>query len=103
VSHFPGTTEAQERLLDLYNNYGLGRLVVTDSFPHTGSFKNLDFITIAPYLNTWPMPSTAYSIICPSRKPEFDQPFTNDLSLNSYAFQNHTKSQKNQEIEYLKM
>ena len=46
VSHNLCTDSARERLMDLYENYNLKELLVTDSIPQTQAFRDLPFITI---------------------------------------------------------
>jgi ribose-phosphate pyrophosphokinase len=46
VSHNLCTDSARERLMDLYENYNLKELLVTDSIPQTQAFRALPFIVI---------------------------------------------------------
>lgn len=46
VSHFLGSVQAQERLIELHENFGLEELLVTDSVPTTDKFINLEFVNI---------------------------------------------------------
>jgi len=45
VSHFLGSSQAQERILELHESYGLEELIITDSVPATQEFLELNFVT----------------------------------------------------------
>jgi ribose-phosphate pyrophosphokinase len=46
VSHNLCVGKAGERLLDLYNNHGLSKVIVTNSIPQTEQFINLPFVKV---------------------------------------------------------
>lgn len=46
ISHFMGAQQAMDRLERLHQDFGLKRLVVTDSVPLTDSFLDLSFVEI---------------------------------------------------------
>lgn len=46
VSHNLCVDEAQERLLDLYHNYHLKQVIVTNSIPQTEKFQELPFVSV---------------------------------------------------------
>jgi ribose-phosphate pyrophosphokinase len=46
ASHNLCTTQAQERLMDLHENYHLKKVIVTDSIPQTEEFRTLPFVSV---------------------------------------------------------
>ena len=46
VSHYLGMNKAEERLLELYDDYGLQQVIVTNSIPLAATFQSLPFVKI---------------------------------------------------------
>ena len=46
VSHFLGSSQAVERLIELHEDFGLEEVLVTDSVPAKKEFQELDFVKI---------------------------------------------------------